>query len=147
MYVRLKKSNNDEGKPEFRVPMIIPGATLMTVGLLWYGWSGEMKVHWIVPNIGSFLYCTGCILLFNSTTLYIIDSYGMYAASAISGISVLRSLAGFGFPLFAPYMFDAVGYGWGNTILALTTAVGGVAIAGTLWYFGESLRKRKPDIH
>ena len=30
----------------------------------------------------------------------------------------LRAVAAFGFPLFAPVMYDALGYGKGDTILA-----------------------------
>ena len=37
---------------------------------------------------------------------------------AIAAATCLRSLAGFGFPLFAPAMFNKLGYGKGNTILA-----------------------------
>ena len=33
-------------------------------------------------------------------------------------MTFLRSLAGFGFPLFAPAMYNALGYGKGDTILA-----------------------------
>jgi len=38
--------------------------------------------------------------------------------TALATASFLRSLAGFGFPLFAPTMYDALGYGKGDTILA-----------------------------
>lgn len=36
----------------------------------------------------------------------------------MAAVSCLRSLAGFGFPLFAPTMYQSLGYGKGNTILA-----------------------------
>ena len=39
-------------------------------------------------------------------------------STALAAVSCLRSLAGFGFPLFAPAMFDALGYGKGCTVLA-----------------------------
>jgi hypothetical protein len=38
--------------------------------------------------------------------------------TALAAAVFLRSLAGFGFPLFAPTMYNALGYGKGNTILA-----------------------------
>ena len=41
----------------------------------------------------------------------IVDSYTRFAASGIAAAVVLRNLAGIGFPLFAPYMYDALGYG------------------------------------
>jgi hypothetical protein len=38
--------------------------------------------------------------------------------TALAAAAFLRSLAGFGFPLFAPKMYSALGYGKGDTILA-----------------------------
>jgi len=37
----------------------------------------------------------------------------------------MRSLAGFGFPLFAPAMYKSLGYGKGDTILAVVAIVVG----------------------
>lgn len=41
-----------------------------------------------------------------------------FLITALAAATFLRSLAGFGFPLFAPAMYNALGYGKGNTILA-----------------------------
>jgi len=49
----------------------------------------------------------------------------IYIYIALAAVSCLRSLAGFGFPLFAPAMFAKLGYGKGDTILAcLAIALG-----------------------
>jgi hypothetical protein len=57
---------------------------------------------------------------------YIVDSYTRYAASGVAAAVVLRSLAGFGFPLFAPYLYSSLGYGWGNSLLGfLAIGIGG----------------------
>jgi hypothetical protein len=39
--------------------------------------------------------------------------------AALAAVSFLRSLCGFGFPLFAPSMYMELGYGKGDTILAV----------------------------
>jgi hypothetical protein len=57
-------------------------------------------------------------LVFFSIQTYIIDAFTLYAASALAATSFFRSIAGFGFPLFAPAMYNALGYGKGDTILA-----------------------------
>lgn len=41
-------------------------------------------------------------------------------------MTFFRSLAGFGFPLFAPAMYNALGYGKGDTILAAVSILIGV---------------------
>ena len=47
----------------------------------------------------------------------------LYIYIALAAVSCLRSLAGFGFPLFAPAMFNKLGYGIGSTILACVAIV------------------------
>ncbi|KAH8698160.1 major facilitator superfamily domain-containing protein, partial [Phaeosphaeriaceae sp. PMI808] len=106
VYCHLKKRNNGVGKPEFRVPAIFVGAVLVPIGLFWYGWSAQQHTHWVVPNVGAGIYAAGTIMCFQSTETYIFDAYTKYAASATAATMVLRSLAGFGFPLFAPLMYQ-----------------------------------------
>ena len=117
IYRKLKKRNNNEGRPEFRVPLMVPGALLVPAGLFIYGWTSYFRVHWIAPNIGAALFAAGTIISFQCTQTYIVDAYTRYAASAVGAATVLRSMAGFGFPLFAPYMYAALGLGWGNSLL------------------------------
>lgn len=142
LYRRLKKRNNGVGKPEFRVPIMVPASLLVPVGLFWYGWSAQAKVHWIMPNIGAAIFCAGVIIGFQCIQTYLIDSYARYAASAVAAATVLRSLAGFGFPLFAPAMYNALDFGWGNSVLAFVAIALGVPAPFLLWTFGEKLRSR-----
>lgn len=142
IYGALKRRNGGVGKPEFRVPLMIPGALCVPVGLFWYGWSAEAKIHWIVPNIGAAIFGAGIVTGFLCIQTYLIDSYTKYAASAVGAATVLRSLAGFGFPLFAPYMYEKLHYGWGNSLLGFLAIVLGWPAPLLLWKYGETLRKK-----
>ncbi|KAF2177040.1 MFS general substrate transporter [Zopfia rhizophila CBS 207.26] len=140
LYCRLKRRNNNIGKPEFRVPMMIPASLCVPVGLFWYGWSAQAHIHWIMPNIGACLFCAGTIVGFQCIQTYLVDSYTRYAASAIAAATVLRSLAGFGFPLYAPALFRALDFGWGNSLLGFIAIGLGLPAPFLLWKFGEKLR-------
>lgn len=148
IYARLKRRYaipaTLPGRPEFRVPMMAPGAVLVPAGLLIYGWTAEAHTHWIGPNIGAVLFSAGAIVGFQCIQSYLVDSYTRFAASAVGAAAVLRSLAGFGFPLFAPDLYAALGFGWGNTLLAFV----GIAIGWPgpilLWKYGEALRRKSP---
>ncbi|KAI9706222.1 MAG: hypothetical protein M1812_008245 [Candelaria pacifica] len=144
IYRTLKKRNNGIGKPEFRVPLMVPGSILVPIGLFWYGWSAQAHTHWIMPNIGATIFAAGSIMNFQSIQTYLVDAYTRYAASAISAAAVLRSLAGFGFPLFAPAMYNALDFGWGNSLLGFLAIVLGVPAPFILWKFGENLRQKSP---
>jgi multidrug resistance protein len=142
IYKSLKAKNNDKGRSEFRVPLMVPGAIMVPIGLFIYGWAAESRTHWIVPNIGTMIFAAGNQLVFQNCQTYLVDAYTRYAASAIAATAVFRSLGGFAFPLFAPYMYSALGYGWGNTTLAFIGIAVGFPAPFILWYYGEALRKK-----
>jgi multidrug resistance protein len=142
IYRKLRKRNNNVGKPEFRAPLMIPGSILVPVGLFWYGWTAQAHTHWILPNIGAVMFSAGMIIEFQCIQTYIVDAYTRYAASAIAAATVLRSLAGFSFPLFAPAMYDKLDYGWGNTVLGFIGVALGIPAPFLLWKYGALLRAK-----
>ena len=93
-----------------------------------------------LPNIGVLIFTAGTMACLQGMQTYILDSYQTYAASALAACAILRSLAGFGFPLFAPYMYDRLGYGWGTSVLGLVSIVIGWTAPLIFWYFGAKLR-------
>lgn len=132
------------GAPEFRIPLLVPSSILIPIGLVWYGWTGDKQTHWILPNIGAFIFCFGTIMGMQVMQTYTIDAYPRYAASAIATINVAKSITGFAFPLFAPAMYDGLGYGWGNAILAIASLVIGAIASPILWWYGSKLRSKSP---
>ena len=68
-------------------------------------------MHEIMPTIGTVIVGAGTIVRLQKMRTSIVDSYTRFAAGGIAAAVVLRNLAGIGFPLFAPYMYDAHGYG------------------------------------
>lgn len=72
---------------------------------------------------------------------YIVDSYTRFAASAIAALTVLRSTAGALLPLGALQMYQTLGLGWGNSLLAFI-ALGMVPIPLAFYKFGEQVRTR-----
>ncbi|KAJ5618661.1 MFS general substrate transporter [Penicillium herquei] len=144
IYRRLKARNNNIGRPEFRIPLMSLAAIMLPAGLFIYGWTAQERCHWIAPNIGAAIFGMGTIIAFQCIQTYMVDTYTRYAASALAAGAFLRSLAGFGFPLFAPAMYDALHYGWGNSVLAFVSLAIGVPAPIFLWKFGEKLRKKSP---
>ncbi|KAE8411492.1 major facilitator superfamily domain-containing protein [Aspergillus pseudocaelatus] len=140
IYRRLKKKNG-QGKPEFRIPLLVVAVFFTPIGLFIYGWTAQAHTHWIGPDIGACIFSIGTITAFQCMQTYIVDAYTRYAASALAAAACLRSLAGFGFPLFAPYMYQALDYGWGNSLLAFVSIGLGVPAPIFLWLYGEKLRK------
>jgi hypothetical protein len=100
----------------------------------------QYHVHWIAPNIGTAIFASGSIIIHQCSETYLIGSYTRYAASGTGVVVFLRSMAGFGFPLFAPYLYEKLDYGWRNTLLAFITMVIGVPAPFLLWTHGAKIR-------
>ncbi|KDR79428.1 hypothetical protein GALMADRAFT_117698 [Galerina marginata CBS 339.88] len=152
VYLRLKKKNGGVGEPEFRIPTMIPGTFCLPIGLLLSGWAAQNNLHWIVTDIGIALVGAGLILVFQSIQTYVVDAFTLHAASALAAVSCLRSLAGFAFPLFATKMYNKLGYGKGNTILACLGILLGCPAPFLLWTYGKRIRMSstyasKPQTH
>lgn len=56
-----RKLGLEEGKsePEYRLPPVIVGSALVTIGLFWFAWTTFPWVHWIMPIIGSGIFGVG----------------------------------------------------------------------------------------
>jgi len=126
---------------------MIPGSILLPIGLLIAGWSAQQHLHWIVTDIGIGFIGAALILVFQAIQTYIIDAFTLHAASALAATACLRSLAGFGFPLFAPAMFEKLGYGKADTILACLSIVLGCPVPFLFWKYGRRIRMSSKYAH
>ncbi|KAK4057845.1 hypothetical protein OIO90_001064 [Microbotryomycetes sp. JL221] len=140
MYRKLQASNNDIGQPEFRLPVMVPASIILPAGIFLYGWTAQARGHWIGVDFGMAFVAAAMISIFQSTNLYLVDSFGIYAASAIASVTFWRSLCGFAFPIFAPALFQALGYGGGASLLAGIVILVGCPAAPVLWKYGERIR-------
>ncbi|KAI0079771.1 multidrug resistance protein 4 [Panus rudis PR-1116 ss-1] len=141
IYHVMTSRNKGKGKPEFRLPALIMGSIFPPIGLFWYGWSAQAQIHWIMPILGSAIFGFGMMATYLPIQLYLVDSF-QFAASALAAASVFRSMLGFAFPLFGEQMFDAMGYGGGNSLLAGLAIVLGIPFPVWLYFNGEKLRMR-----
>ena len=73
--------------------------------------------------------------------LYLVDAFA-FPASAISAAAVFQSALGFTFPLFAQDMYNRLGYGGGNSLLAGLAIVIGIPFPIWIWYKGEGIRAK-----
>ncbi|KAK3331192.1 major facilitator superfamily domain-containing protein [Apodospora peruviana] len=141
IYARLAKHySSEEARPEFRVPYMVPGVILAAVGAFWYGWAAEYKVHWAVVDVGAAVFTMGNFVAAQAITAYQLDEFGDYAASAGAACRMPMYTAGFAFPIFAPKLYDALGYGWGNSVIGLLWIVLGWPIPVVMWVWGRKLR-------
>ena len=95
-----------------------------------------------MPDMGAALFSAGMIIVFQTVQTYVVDSYTRYAASGIAAVTVLRSCAGFAFPLWSSYLYRSLHYGWGNSLLGFIAIAFGIPAPYLLWRFGAMLRAK-----
>lgn len=120
-YNRKLDANKGKIVPEDRLPPMPYGAVAFPIGLLWFCWTGNYpeKIHWIVPTLSGLMTGFGLIVIFIPSINYIVDCYLVFAASAVAGNTFLRCSFGCAFPLFAEFMFNALGTNWSGLLLGL----------------------------
>jgi MFS family permease len=138
---RIAVAHSTHGRftPESRLPPMVFGCWAMPAGLFWYGWSAQANTHWVVPILGTGLFAMGLMVVFMAANTYLVDSYLKHAASVTAAATVLRSLLGAVLPLAGPSMYDALGLGWGNSLLAFI-ALAMCACPMLFWKYGERIR-------
>ena len=63
--------------------------------------------------------CAGVLTIFQLLLqTYLIDSFTEFSASALAAITVTRCIGGSLIPLLGPILYDRLGLGWGNSVLA-----------------------------
>ena len=104
-----------------------------------YGWGIETRLPWIVSvlGIGVFSFAVAVCQVVSSS--YLVDAFGLYAASAVAASMVLRYLASAVLPLAAPSMYASLGYGWGNSVLGFV-ALAFVPAPVLLMRYGRRVR-------
>lgn len=141
-YPRLLKEWYGFPPAEERLYSAMLGGPVLVIGILWLGWSGNYaSVPWWVPALSTIFIGLAITLIFISfivrlihpfwylyvgltlyTQSYLVDTYLMYAASALAGHTIIRSATGAAFPLFTTQMFVNLGINWAATLL------GGIAL-------------------
>ena len=142
-YYRRIRARHPDGEltPEHRIPLSFPGTLVAAIGFVIYGWTSQYRVHWIAVDIGIFIALVGMQFSGLPLQAYTMDAYAAHTSSALAATQFLRSLTAFLFPLFAPSMYNAMGYGWANTLVGFLCLVFG-ATPLVLWFWGAGLRKR-----
>ncbi|KAL4895338.1 major facilitator superfamily domain-containing protein [Aspergillus ambiguus] len=139
------KLTDRKGKyePEMRLPLMIFFSCILPISFFWYGWTADKHVHWIAPIIGMIPFGVGMMGVYLPIQAYVIDCYSAYAASANATLTATRSLVGALLPLAGPAMFEALGLGWGNSLLGFL-ALAFVPIPLFFTRYGKAIREKWP---
>lgn len=140
-YARVSKKFGGFAPPEARLPPVMVAAICIPVGLFWFAWTNSPSIHWIASIAGCVPFGFGVVLIYLGVLSYLIDSYTVFAASALAANAVARSMFGGIFPLFTTYMYEGLGIHWASSIPAFLT-VACMPFPFIFYKYGERIRRR-----
>ena len=141
--INAHRHDPETGKvtPEAMVSVVCIAAVLVPIGELWFAWTCVPPVHWIWPILAGIPFGAGNTAVFIYASNYLAGSYGIYAASAMAGNSVVRSFLGGTLPLAGPAMYAKLNPHWAGTLLGLVQ-VACIPIPVVFYKYGGSIRMK-----
>ena len=109
--------NKGEPIPEARLRPMVTGGVLFVIGLFWFGWTSAPRYNWMLPVVAAGFVGAGSNVIAQQCINYLFDAYGLYAASAVSANTILRSILVASFPIVAQPMLNTLGVGPAMSIL------------------------------
>ncbi|KAI7337383.1 MFS general substrate transporter [Hortaea werneckii] len=135
------ESETGDPPPEAMVSVVCIAAVLIPIGEIWFAWSGTPDVPWIVPILAGVPFGMGNCAVFIYASNYLVYSYDIYAASALAGNAVLRSIMGATMPLAGAAMYATLGARWAGTLLAILEAIC-IPIPFVFYRYGWKIRQK-----
>ena len=146
--INMHKKDPETGMvpPEASVSMVCFASILCPIGELWFAWTCyPLTIHWIWPILAGIPFGMGNGMVFIYAGNYISGAYGIYAASAMAGNSVVRSLIGGTLPLAGAAMYKSLGPNWAGTLLGLLE-VACIPIPFIFYFWGHKIRSKSKVI-
>jgi hypothetical protein len=161
-YARLVDAAGGKPVPEARCAPMAVGAFLFAIGLFWFGWTANPKLpcmyistlgKWALEKnsqtietgpasvTATIFIGAGFNIIFQQCINFLIDTYQLYAASAVSGNTFLRSILAAALPLAAKPMFHNLGVGPAMSILG-GVAVLAIPVPFVFMKYGLALRRK-----
>lgn len=142
--IQSHKIDPETGKvyPEAMVSIVCISAALIPVGELWFAWTcAPSSVHWVWPILAGIPFGAGNTGVFIYASNYLTHSYGVYAASAMAGNAVIRSILGGVLPLVGKSLYSGIGPNWSGTLLGLLEVII-IPIPVAFYFYGHKIRMK-----
>lgn len=121
IYKALQSPDSGKSQPENRLPLVIVSSIILPFVVALYGWVAQCILP--VPLMLLAVVLLGAFVIMGMVplTAYVVDSFNIFSASAMTAVLITRCLMGTFLPLVTAPLSEAIGYGLGFTVLAAAT--------------------------
>lgn len=141
----IKRTKSEAGsafKPEVRLWYGTFGAAVaIPISLFWLGWTNYASISIWSAILAVSLFGYGVMGIFLCVYMYIIDSYEIFSASALTFVALTRYVVAGGMTVAGIPLYENLGTHYTLTILACISVVL-VPMPYLLYYYGPVIRSR-----
>lgn len=116
-------------------------AFLYPAALIWYGWTAEKGIFWVVPLIANFFFGIGSMLIFAMATTMLTEFMPKKASSGVAVNNFVRNIFSCVGAVVAQPLLSAIGNGWLFTGVGVI-AMGSSVVVWAMRRFGPHWRER-----
>lgn len=113
---------------------IFPGA------LIWYGWTAEKGIIWIVPSISNFFFGVGSMVVFGLSTTMLTEFMPKRSSSGVAVNNFIRNIFSCVGGIIAQPLIAAIGLGWLFTGLAVICWISAFSVVWAMRKYGPKWR-------
>ncbi|EKV04277.1 hypothetical protein PDIG_16340 [Penicillium digitatum PHI26] len=135
------RQSNGLSEPEARLPALIPGLFLATMGLLTFGFCGEnpSKVGWLGLQFGYGMLTFGVMQVPSIGFNYVIESYSAFSHDCLVMITCLRAIIGFAWTFFVGTWVESRGAAEPFGIFGMFMGIVGL-LTVPIYFWGKRIR-------
>ncbi|ODO08669.1 MFS multidrug transporter [Cryptococcus wingfieldii CBS 7118] len=116
--VERRGIKNGKIEPEERLIPLMLCSWLLPASMFWFAWTSGPEFNFWVPMMSGLPFGIGLLSIFQGSFQYLIDAYGPFAASALSGSTLVRyGVTGLVILAF-PTMYESLGDQWATSLFA-----------------------------
>lgn len=115
-------------------------ATVYPAAFIWFGWTVDKGVHWIVPCIANFFFGFGSMLVFGAATTMLTEFMPKRSSSGVAVNNFVRNIFSCVGGVVTQPLIDAMGVGYLCTMIGLFAWVTGNLVVFALKRWGPKWR-------
>lgn len=115
-------------------------AGMFPAAMVWYGWSAEKGVLWIVPMIANFFFGVGSMIIFGVATTMLTEFMPKRSSSGVAVNNFVRNIFSCVGGIVAEPVIRAIGNGWVFTGLGVICWVSAFGVVWSMRRFGPKWR-------
>ncbi|EAA31598.1 MFS general substrate transporter [Neurospora crassa] len=100
-------------------------ASMYPAAMVWFGWTAQHGVYWIVPCVANFFFGCGSMLVFGAVTTMLTEFMPHRSSSGVAVNNFVRNIFSCVGTIVAQPLINAMGIGWLCTMIGLFAWVTG----------------------